>query len=135
MSQYAVVIAPLSEKDGGGFIGMVPDLVGCMSDGETHAEALDNTLRAIDEWIDEANRRGVEVPPPGAAARRFKAKQKAMEAAVTKIADVETRLHNLEVSISELSEQAENFDAWARFTSITGMEILSDDREKAALAC
>ena len=36
---YAVMIAPLSAEDGGGFLATVPDLPGCMSDGETPEEA------------------------------------------------------------------------------------------------
>ena len=32
---YAVVIELLSDEDGGGFLAIVPDLLGCMSDGET----------------------------------------------------------------------------------------------------
>lgn len=37
MSQltYPIVIEPLPPYDGGGFSALVPDLPGCMSDGET----------------------------------------------------------------------------------------------------
>jgi len=44
---YAVVIEPLSAEDGGGFLARVTDLPGCMSDGETPAEALANVEDAI----------------------------------------------------------------------------------------
>lgn len=64
---YAIVIAPLSKKDGGGFAGYVPDLPGCMSDGESSEEALANTRLAIKEWIDTARKLGREVPAPGSA--------------------------------------------------------------------
>jgi hypothetical protein len=37
---YNVVVEPLSKEDGGGFVATVPDLPGCMSDGETEAEAI-----------------------------------------------------------------------------------------------
>jgi hypothetical protein len=30
-----VIIEPLPQDDGGGFVALVPDLPGCMSDGET----------------------------------------------------------------------------------------------------
>ena len=36
---YAVLIEPLSEEDGGGFVATVPDLPGCMSDGDTREAA------------------------------------------------------------------------------------------------
>jgi antitoxin HicB len=64
---YAIVIMPLSEKDGGGFAGCVPDLHGCMSDGESQEEALANTRLAIKEWIETARKLGRKIPAPGAA--------------------------------------------------------------------
>ena len=45
--EYAVVIEPLSEEDGGGFIATVPDLPGCTSDGHTREEAARNIEDAI----------------------------------------------------------------------------------------
>ena len=44
---YPVHIEPLSQEDGGGFVALVPDLPGCMSDGETPEEALANVRDAI----------------------------------------------------------------------------------------
>ena len=38
--RYPVIVSPLSEEDGGGFLATVPDLPGCMSDGETPEEAI-----------------------------------------------------------------------------------------------
>ena len=40
MLTYAVVIEPLSAEEGGGYLAPVPDLPGCMSDGETPQKAL-----------------------------------------------------------------------------------------------
>lgn len=54
-----IIIEPLSAEDGGGFLGTVPALPGCMSDGETMAEATENTKDAIAEWLDEA----ATIPP------------------------------------------------------------------------
>jgi predicted RNase H-like HicB family nuclease len=61
---YPVMIEPLSAEDGGGFLGTVPDLPGCMSDGETPEEALRNVAQAIDEWIEHARSLGWTVPEP-----------------------------------------------------------------------
>jgi predicted RNase H-like HicB family nuclease len=61
---YEVVVSPLSEEDGGGFLAMVPDLPGCVSDGETEADAIQNARDAILSWIDYAERNGQAVPPP-----------------------------------------------------------------------
>jgi predicted RNase H-like HicB family nuclease len=63
-TEYPVVIRPLSPDDGGGFIALVPDLPGCMSDGDTSQEALANVLDAIDAWIDAANEMGRPIPEP-----------------------------------------------------------------------
>jgi predicted RNase H-like HicB family nuclease len=67
---YPVVIAPLTHDDGGGFAATVPDLPGCMSDGETPEEALTNIRDAIDAWISIARELGHVVPPPSRALQR-----------------------------------------------------------------
>ena len=61
---YAVLIEPLSEEDGGGFLATVPDLPGCMSDGETREEAARNIEDAIACWLEEAEALGREIPRP-----------------------------------------------------------------------
>ena len=42
----------------------VPELSGCMADGDTPAEALENSERVIREWIEMAQELGREVPKP-----------------------------------------------------------------------
>ena len=61
---YRIVIEPLSGADGGGYFATVPDLPGCMSDGETPEEALVNVQDAILSWIEAATELGREVPQP-----------------------------------------------------------------------
>lgn len=61
---YRIVIEPLSKEDGGGYFATVPDLPGCMSDGETPEEALSNVQDAIRCWIEAAIEMGREVPQP-----------------------------------------------------------------------
>jgi antitoxin HicB len=63
---YPVVVQPLKEEDGGGFVAIVPDLPGCMSDGETPEEALLNVQDAIAAWIEAAQDMGRKVPKPSA---------------------------------------------------------------------
>jgi antitoxin HicB len=65
---YAIVIETLSAEDGGGFVATVPDLPGCMSDGETPQEALANVDDAIRAWIEAALDLGHSIPEPS---RRF----------------------------------------------------------------
>jgi antitoxin HicB len=64
---YAVIIEPLAEEDGGGFVATVPDLPGCMSDGDTREEAARNVEDAIASWLEEARSVGREIPRPRAA--------------------------------------------------------------------
>jgi antitoxin HicB len=49
---YPVVVQPLKDEDGGGFIATVPDSPGCLSDGETPQEALANVDDATKAWIE-----------------------------------------------------------------------------------
>lgn len=65
--KYRVVIEPLSAEDGGGFLATVPDLPGCMSDGETPQEAVANVQDAIDAWIEAADDLGRAIPAPSRA--------------------------------------------------------------------
>lgn len=62
--EYPVLISPLSAEDGGGFLATVPDLPGCMSDGETPEEAVTNVQDAILTWIEAAQDLGRQVPAP-----------------------------------------------------------------------
>jgi antitoxin HicB len=61
---YPIVVEPLSAEDGGGFVARVPDLPGCMSDGETPEEAVHNVQDAIAAWIEAAADLGHPVPVP-----------------------------------------------------------------------
>jgi antitoxin HicB len=61
---YKIVIEPLSEEDGGGFLATVPELPGCMSDGDTREEALHNVEDAIATWLYCAKKMGQEIPEP-----------------------------------------------------------------------
>lgn len=64
MNRYSIVIEPLAPEDGGGFVALVPDLPGCMSDGETPEEAAANVQDAIVQWIEAAHDLGHDVPEP-----------------------------------------------------------------------
>ena len=60
--EYVVVIEPLTAQDGGGFLATVPDLPGCVSDGETREEAARNVEDAIVCWLDQARKMGRTIP-------------------------------------------------------------------------
>lgn len=42
----------------------VPELTGCMADGETPVEALENVEKVIEEWIETAKELGKTIPQP-----------------------------------------------------------------------
>lgn len=52
-----------SEEDGKWIVD-VPELSGCMADGETPAVALENAEIVIAEWIEVAKELGREIPQP-----------------------------------------------------------------------
>jgi antitoxin HicB len=62
--EYAVRIERLAESDGGCYFAIVPDLPGCMSDGETPEEALKNVQEAITSWIAAAKEWKQDIPKP-----------------------------------------------------------------------
>ena len=63
-TEYAIMVEPLAQADGGGWLASVPALPGCMGDGETREEALADAESAIAEWMDAAARLGRSVPAP-----------------------------------------------------------------------
>lgn len=62
--KYSVKLIPISEEDGGGWLAEIPELKGCMSDGETPEEALKNIEEAKMVWISTALKRGQTIPLP-----------------------------------------------------------------------
>ena len=54
----------LSEEDGNGYFVEVPDLLGCMADGDTLEEAIQNVKGAIESWIEATRAEGRPIPKP-----------------------------------------------------------------------
>ncbi len=52
-----------SEPDSA-FIVEVPELPGCMADGQTYIEAVTNVEVVIQEWIETAQELGRDIPIP-----------------------------------------------------------------------
>jgi predicted RNase H-like HicB family nuclease len=61
---YTIIIEPAPAQDGGGFLAYVPDLPGCMSDGDTYEQAAHNVTGAIESWIEAALEMGRPIPHP-----------------------------------------------------------------------
>jgi predicted RNase H-like HicB family nuclease len=56
---YKVVLEPAEE---GGYTAYAPSLPGCVSEGATYQEALDNMREAIQGWLEVALEFGDEIP-------------------------------------------------------------------------
>ena len=46
------------------FIAEVPELPGCMADGESYEQAVANAQQVIEEWIEVAQKLGRPIPEP-----------------------------------------------------------------------
>jgi predicted RNase H-like HicB family nuclease len=62
MTRYELIIY-WSEADQA-YLVEVPELPGCMADGDTYQEAVSNAERVIREWIETAEELGRAVPEP-----------------------------------------------------------------------
>ena len=62
MTKYEMIIY-WSEEDQL-FIAEVPELAGCMADGDSYQEAVKNAERIIGEWIETAVELGRYIPEP-----------------------------------------------------------------------
>jgi len=61
---YSILIEKLSVDDGDGYIVTIPELAGCVSEGETREEALEGIKEAYASWVDAALSTGMSIPSP-----------------------------------------------------------------------
>lgn len=62
--KYTTQITEIAVEDGGGYLIEIPLLKGCMSDGETIAEALENIKEAKAEWFAYMLENNLSIPEP-----------------------------------------------------------------------
>lgn len=62
MSRYEIII--YWSDDDERYIAEVPELPGCMADGESYSDVLKNVEVVISEWIETARLEGREVSVP-----------------------------------------------------------------------
>lgn len=110
MTDYMLVIEPLPEEEGGGFMAYFPDLPGCMSDGDSPAEAVANAMDALGVWLETQKERAIDVPAPGsardAATGQFEAMRERIEA-------LEEELKAAQDEIERLKSKRRS-ETWAR---------------------
>ena len=61
-NRYEVII--YWSKEDQSFIAEVPELLGCMADGQTYQEALSSAETVIEEWIETALELKRPIPEP-----------------------------------------------------------------------
>jgi predicted RNase H-like HicB family nuclease len=64
MSKHRYEVIIYWSEDDNAFIAEVPELAGCVADGASYEEALQNVHVIIDEWIETAKSLGRTVPTP-----------------------------------------------------------------------
>ena len=62
MIKYEMIIYWSDEDQA--YIVEVPELPGCMADGNTYVEAVKNAGKIIEEWIETAEELGRRIPQP-----------------------------------------------------------------------
>jgi predicted RNase H-like HicB family nuclease len=103
---YPIVVCSISAADGGGYLGLAPDLPGCMSHGDTPEEAMASASEAVLEWIDEAREQGRDIPEPGASGLAARADRKRLldrlKEQQKKFEEMDAEVRSLRASIEEL---------------------------------
>lgn len=110
---YAVLVVPLTEAEGGGYMALVPDLHGCMADGETPAEALEAVQDAIAAWLSAQAEMNRPAPEPGSARseaddqlqilNEYIEKQDALVKSQEEMIEMQTKLiDNLQAELAEM---------------------------------
>ena len=61
---YPISLRPLTEAEGGGYLVEFPDLPGCVADGATIEDAIENSQDALKSWLKTAEEFGDPIPEP-----------------------------------------------------------------------
>jgi len=61
---YAHIISRIPDEDGGGYLITFPDLPGCMADGQTESETVENGRDAFAATVSALADMGHEIPAP-----------------------------------------------------------------------
>ena len=72
LDHYQFTVRPLSKEEGGGYLVEYPDIPGCMSDGETIAEAIANSREALSDCMEVFRESGGKIPKPSIEAAQWR---------------------------------------------------------------
>lgn len=62
MNKYEIIIYWSDEDEA--FIAEVPELAGCMADGQSHEDVLANVKQVMQEWLETASSLNRPIPVP-----------------------------------------------------------------------
>ena len=71
LEDYSITVTPLPVDDGGGYLVLIPDLPGCMADGATIEEAIDEARDAFQAWVSAEREDGRDLPSPKSYSGQF----------------------------------------------------------------
>lgn len=111
-TKYTVVVVP--DEEDGGYYAYIPDLQGCMGDGETPQDAVADVIFASHAWVDAQQERGADVPEPGDESKRV---EQQMQEQADHIQKLETQLAAANREIRSLKAQRKPRFAYARVES------------------
>jgi antitoxin HicB len=60
--KYSVIVRPLTDEEGGGYLAYYPDIPGCYADGETPEQAAHEAEDALRTWLLTAKEFGEDIP-------------------------------------------------------------------------
>ncbi len=72
LDEYPFSVRPLSAEEGGGYLVEYPDIPGCMSDGETIAEAIANGREALRDCLEVLREPGRKPVKPSIEAAQWR---------------------------------------------------------------
>ena len=85
---YPIEIAPLPKDEGGGYLVTVPDLPGCIADGDTIESAVAEARDAFEAWTRAEREDTGALPAPGATYEKLSRKEGAYETARSEALDL-----------------------------------------------
>jgi predicted RNase H-like HicB family nuclease len=113
--EYAIQIGWSTEDSA--YIAIVHDLPGCMSDGKTPEEALQNARQVIQEWLEVAKEEKRGIPPPLSVQDIGRALRVAEENRIR--SEIERGLNEVKAqlidnAVRRLEEQSSSASPWAQ---------------------
>lgn len=68
---YPITLSPIPEDEGGGYMVTIPDLPGCIADGETVEEAIAEARDAFEAWTTAEREDAGTLPAPKTYSGQF----------------------------------------------------------------